>query len=101
MTCRGCGPSPDPEQDREHNDWCPDNPRRTHRGKDDAVALRVENERLRAALADMLAALAAVEAHFGGWEGDGPRITPEILVAVRAAIAKAKGDTDGQRNGGK
>ena len=31
MTCRGCGPSPDPEQDREHNDWCPDNPRRAHR----------------------------------------------------------------------
>jgi hypothetical protein len=27
VTCRGCGPSPDPEQDREHNDWCPDNPR--------------------------------------------------------------------------
>lgn len=53
MTCRGCGPSPDPEQDREHNDWCPDNPRRAHRDKDDIPALLDEIERLRAALRDI------------------------------------------------
>jgi hypothetical protein len=48
MACRGCGPSPDPEQDREHNDWCPDNPRRDLATTEQVIrGLRAENERLR------------------------------------------------------
>ena len=81
MTCRGCGPGPDPEQDREHNDWCPDNPRRTHRGKDDAVALRVENERLRAALEAVMGACDAECAACGAY-----------YVAKRALADIARGD---------
>jgi hypothetical protein len=75
MTCRGCGPSPDPEQDREHNDWCPDNPRSTHGGKDDAVALRAENERLRAALADAAAVMSSIYESFR----DGEKIDPAVV----------------------
>ena len=64
MTCRGCGPSPDPEQDREHDDWCPDNPRRD-----------------RAAILAMLAAM------FGTDHGD------HIRSVCRAAIAKSRGQS--------
>lgn len=47
MRCRGCGPSPDPEQDREHNDWCPDNPRRDLATTEQVIrGLLAENERL-------------------------------------------------------
>jgi hypothetical protein len=59
-------------------------------GKDDVVWLVGEVERLRAALADIAR---------GDYSDPLCMKTPEQR--AREAIAKAKGDVDGQRNGGK
>jgi hypothetical protein len=77
MTCRGCGPSPDPEQDQEHNDWCPDNPRRTLATTDEVIR-------------DLLAAL---EAALGCLVFFGTDQLEPFRAQCRAAIAKAKGQS--------
>ena len=75
MTCRGCGPSPDPEQDREHNDWCPDNPRRDIATTEQVVRDLIE----------------ALESALGCLVFFGTDQLEPFRAQCRAAIAKAKG----------